>query len=146
MLLRWWRRRRRKKLVAQPFPESWQDLLQQNVFLYRGLTLEEQARVRAYSRVFVEERQWEGCLGFRITDEVRVTIAGQVAILVLGLGEQYFDQVLSILVYPNAFVAPDSKITRAGVVIEGESAHEGEAWYGGPVILSWQDALAGGRS
>lgn len=146
MLLRWWRRRRRTKLRALPFPDSWHDVLRQNVYQYQRLAVPEQARVREYIQVFLTERHWEGCLDFRVTDEVRVTIAGQVAILVAGLNEQYFDLVLSILVYPNAYLAPETRVNRAGVVIERDSAREGEAWYRGPVILSWQDVLAGGRS
>lgn len=145
MLVRWWKRRRRRKLIAQPFPASWDEVLQQNVWLYGRLTEPEQASVRQYLQVFIAEKHWEGCRGFHITDAVRVTIAAQVAILVLGIGTEYFDQILSILVYPDAYVAPDTTITRAGVVLEGGSAREGEAWYRGPVILSWEDVLAGSR-
>jgi Mlc titration factor MtfA (ptsG expression regulator) len=53
--------------------------------------------------------------------------------------------VKSILVYPDAYVAPGKTITKGGVVLEGESAREGEAWYRGPVVLSWADVLDGGR-
>ncbi len=143
MFFRWWKRRRRGKLIAQPFPEVWDDVLRQNVLLYGSLKEREQAQVRDYLRIFVAEKHWEGCGGFVITDEVRVTIAAQVAILVLGLGAEYFDAILSILVYPDAYVAPDTTITRAGVILEGGSVRDGEAWYRGPVILSWMDVLAG---
>lgn len=145
MFFRWWRTRRRQNWKARPFPHSWEDVLQQNVFQYQRLATRDQARVRDYLQVFVMERHWEGCLDFRITDEVRVTIAAQVAILVLGLNDQYFDSLLSILVYPNAYLARETRVNRAGVVFERNSAREGEAWYGGPVILSWQDVLEGGR-
>ena len=63
----------------------------------------------------------------------------------LGFPGQYFNKVRSILVYPDAYVAPHATITKGGVVLEGDSAREGEAWYRGPVILSWSDALTGGR-
>lgn len=145
MLLRWLRTRRRRALLAQPFPGEWRDTLEANVSHYRRLTADEQARVRNYVRVFVTEKNWEGCGGLEMTDEVRVTIAGQVAILVLALSEQYFDHVLSILVYPTAYVAPGQSINAGGIVLEGDSSRLGEAWYRGPVILSWNDVLAGGR-
>lgn len=45
----------------------------------------------------------------------------------------------SVLVYPDAYVAPGHTITKGGVVLEGESHRQGEAWYRGPVILSWFD-------
>ena len=129
----------------QPFPPAWDNVLRTNVRIFDSLTAEERAQVRDYIRVFVAEKHWEGCGGLEMTDEVRVTIAGLVAILVLGLAEQYFTRVLSILVYPTAYVAPGKTMAKVGVVLEGDSARAGEAWYRGPVILSWDEVLAGGR-
>ena len=130
----------------QPFPPAWLEILRHNVQLYVALSAAEQAKVRDYVRVFVAEKHWEGCGDLEMTDEIRVTIAAHVAILVLGLDEQYFDRVLSILVYPTAYVAPGKTISPSGVVLEGDSAREGEAWYRGPIILAWADVLAGGRN
>jgi Mlc titration factor MtfA (ptsG expression regulator) len=112
---------------------------------YGALGTGDQAKLRDILRVLVAEKHWEGCGGLQIDDEIRVTIAAQIALLVLGLDEEYFDNVQSILVYPDAYIAPGKTITKGGVVLEGESAREGEAWYRGPVVLSWADALAGGR-
>lgn len=96
--------------------------------------------------MFVAEKNWEGCGGLELTDEMRVTIAVQACLLVAGMSHDiYFDHVLSILVYPHAYVAPNVDIGRAGVVIEGGQVRLGEAWYRGPVVVSWSDALAGGR-
>lgn len=144
MLFRWLRNRRRRALVQQPFPPAWEDLLHENVRAHRRLNTGQQGQVRDYVRIFTHEKHWEGCGGQQITDEVRVTIAGQVAIQVLGLPTEYFDHVLSILVYPDAYLARASTATGPGIVIEGDSARQGEAWYRGPVILSWSDVLAGG--
>jgi Mlc titration factor MtfA (ptsG expression regulator) len=145
MIFRWLRRRRRRRLVAQPFPDQWLDILQRNVLHYGALGTGDQARLRDILRIVVAEKHWEGCRGLQIDDEIRVTIAAQIALLVLGLNPEYFDNVQSILVYPDAYIAPGKTITKGGVVLEGESAREGEAWYRGPVVLSWADALAGGR-
>jgi len=119
--------------------------VEHNVRDYHDLSPAEQATVRRYVQVFAAEKHWEGCGGLTITDEVRVSIAAQVGILVLGLGEQYFDHVLSILVYPAAYVAPGAATSPGGVVAEADSARLGEAWYRGPVVLSWTDVLAGGQ-
>jgi len=145
MLFRWFKNRRRRALLAQPFPNDWLTIIEQNMRAHAALSDDEQARVRDYVRIFTAEKNWEGCGGFAMTDEVRVTIAAQTALLVLGLGEQYFDHVLSILVYPTAYVARDKKTNPWGIVTEGDSARLGEAWYRGPVIFSWNDVLAGGR-
>ena len=145
MVFGWLKRRGRRKLLAQPFPAAWHGLLQRNVRLYDRLTDAEQAKVRDDLRILVAEKNWEGCGGLLLDDEHRVTIAGQIAVLVLGFVHQYFDRVQSILVYPDAYVAPDETVIEAGIVLEGDSPREGEAWYRGPVVLSWPDVLAGGR-
>jgi Mlc titration factor MtfA (ptsG expression regulator) len=145
MFFRWWKRRRRRRLIERPFPQEWLDLLHRNVYLYRFLSEPETARVRAYLQIFLAEKNWEGCGGLAMTDEIRVTIAAQVALLVLGLNDQYFDRVQSVLVYPDAYVSPETTFTPSGIVLEGETASEGEAWYRGPIVLSWSDVLAGAQ-
>ena len=95
--------------------------------------------------MFVAEKNWEGCGGLQMTDEIRVTIAANVAILVLGFEQQYFDRVLSILVYPTAYVAQGKVYSESGVVLEGDSAR-GETSYRGPIVLAWSDVLGGTRN
>jgi len=141
----WWKRRRRRRLRQDPFPDSWLAILQRNVEHYARIPAAAQRELRARTQVLVAEKNWEGCNGLLLNDEIRVTIAAQISLLVLGLADQYFDAVLSILIYPDEYVAPDVKLNLGGVVLEGESSRQGEAWYRGPVILSWPDALAGGR-
>lgn len=145
MIFSWWARRRRRHLRRQPFPAVWQTTLDRNVPYLRRLTAAEQAKLRDDIQVLVAEKYWEGCNGLEMTDEVRVTIAAQIGLLCLGFQEEYFEMVESILVYPDAYVAPSQTSLGGGVVLEGESSREGEAWYRGPVILSWDDVLEDGR-
>ncbi len=141
----WLRRRRRQRLLTTPFPDEWADILYRNVKHYARLNESEQSKLRNDLRILVAEKNWEGCRDLTIDDEIRVTIAAQASLLLLGFRDKYFDLVQSILVYPDAFVAPDRTDLDSGLVLEGETANEGEAWYRGPVVLSWPDALAGGR-
>lgn len=131
--------------MKRDFPSSWNHFLDTNVRHYATLSSQQQGKLRDDLRVLVAEKNWEGCGGLEITDEIKVTIAAQIAILTLGFQEQYFDRVLSILVYPDAYVAPGQSTAKGGVVLEGDSARAGEAWHRGPVILSWADTLAGSR-
>jgi Mlc titration factor MtfA (ptsG expression regulator) len=145
MLFEWLKKMERQRLLAEPFPEEWLAILHQNVYHYAHLSLEERAKLRDDLRILVAEKNWEGCRGFAMNDEVKVTIAAEASLLLLGLKDQYFDMVQSILIYPDAYVAPGQRITKGSVILEGDSSREGEAWYRGPVILSWADALAGAR-
>ncbi len=145
MIFKWLKNRRRKKLLAQPFPDVWLTYLEENVHFYQDLPETQQRKLQDILRLIVAEKNWEGCKGFTVTEEVKVTISAQAALLVLGMRGQYFDRVQSILVYPTVYFAAEKTMGPGGVVTEGNSAREGEAWYRGPVILSWDDVLRGGR-
>ncbi len=145
MILQWFRRRRRRKILSRPFPENWQGIIDSNVALFATLNPAEREKLRRCTQIIVAEKYWEGCQGLRMTDEIRVTVAAQASFLLLGFDEFYFDRLLSILVYPDEYVAPETIHRPGGVVIEMASPRLGEAWHGGPVILSWPDVLHGGQ-
>src|SRR5262245_18339070 len=97
------RRADRRRLSAEPFPEEWQSILRRNIAHYSLLSTEEQSRLRTDARILVAEKQWEGCGGLEMTDEIRITIAAQAALMLLGLKHDYFSRVLSIVVFPSQF-------------------------------------------
>ena len=145
MVFSLWRSWRRNAAGAKPFPEEWLKILEANAAFYGRLDETQRAKVRRDVLILVADKYWEGCNGFVIDDEVQVTIAAQIARLTLGFDGEYFDAVQSILVYPSAYTAPGKTVIDSGVILEGESHRLGEAWYRGPVILSWPESLAAGR-
>jgi MtfA peptidase len=146
MLLNWWKRRRRETVRGEPVPETWSGILDQNVGMFARLTPEEQRKLLADMQVFIAEKHWEGCRGIEITEEIRVTVAAQACLLVLGFEEEYFDQVRTVLISPRDYARKGLTVTDRGLVIEGEYQYSGEAWSRGPVVLSWEDVLDGGRN
>ena len=149
MILSWLKSRRRKKRMAAPFPEPWLAIIQRNVKHYALLSPQQQLRIRQYVAAFVPEKYWEGCGGQEMNDEVRVTIAALVGVMMLGIEPPYFfDQVKSILVYPSTYLQPEHTIGAVGgnvALVEEDVDVLGEAWSEGPVILSWDAVLEGGR-
>ena len=139
----WLRQRRRRKWQLQDFPANWEQTLKQRFALWSVLSDEQRDRMRNWMQVFIREKNWEGCGGLRMTDEIKVVIAAQAGWMVLGLDELYFDHVLSILVYPDAYRVPGTTTNSIGIVDEWGSARMGEAWWRGPVILSWRHSLSG---
>jgi Mlc titration factor MtfA (ptsG expression regulator) len=145
MLFSWLKRRRRRKILAAPFPPEWLGYLQANVPIFERLSEREKATLRDDLRIFVAEKHWEGCGGLTITDEIKVTIAAHACLLLLGIDHDSFESVLSILVYPSGFRSPDGWAGPDGVV-HADTGLLGEAWRHGPVILAWDNVLAGGRN
>src|ERR1043166_5108510 len=94
--------RRRKRLRSQPFPDSWLTILQRNVPYYHRLSSPEQNELHSAIQVFVAEKNFEGCGGLELTDEIKVTIAAYACILLLHLQHDYYPRLQSILVYPDA--------------------------------------------
>lgn len=137
MIFTWLKRRRREQILAQPFPPEWQAYLEANVRQYRLLARHDQEKLRRRVQVFVAEKNWVGCGGLEINDEMKVTIAAQACLLVLGIEYEYhYDQIRSVLVYPDTYLHPPR--TSDGLHHE-ERAIYGEAWHRGPIILSWKN-------
>lgn len=137
MIFGWWKRRRRRKLLRSPFPEAWSEVLAELPFT-RRLDDARSAKLRDHLRVLIAEKHWEGCGGLALTDEMRVSIAAQASRLILELPIEAYDRVTSILVYPRAFRTQETD-THSGVVAAGLASSAG------PVVLSWDSTLRGGR-
>ena len=141
MLNRIMKNRRRNKAAAAPFPPEWLRIVYRNVPYYKLLNDDEKARLQEHVKIFLGEKRFEGCGGFEITDEARVTIAALACILLLGRRTDYFPGMKSILVYPESFEVRDRYEMEDGTVVEEEDDFMGESWALGPVVLAWDEVL-----
>jgi Mlc titration factor MtfA (ptsG expression regulator) len=147
-MLGWLSKRRRDRILAEPFPDEWNDIIDRNVALARRLTRAERTRLAQLVQVFIAEKHWEGCGGLELTEEMQVTIAAQACILVLGRDDSLYSDVASILVYPSTMITPPRRLgtfEQPRAPISDGHAILGEAMLGGPVILAWDTVLAGAR-
>ena len=139
--------RRRQKLLAQPLPTTWREIIAGNVAIYVRLAPAERVRAEAALRVIASERRFVGCQGLLVTDEMKVTIAAQAALLLLGEEGYYFDRITTFLLYPDKLVLPPAGL-RPSAENEGfdERIALGVAYQQGELTLSWPDVLQGGRT
>jgi Mlc titration factor MtfA (ptsG expression regulator) len=137
------RNKKRAELRATPFPPEWQAILQKRFPLYRRLPDADRAELHGHIQVFLDEKQFEGCDGFEITDEVRLIVAGHACLLLLHRDTDYFPGTRSILVYPTTFLVDMAEAEDDWVVSEYSEDRAGESWDFGPVVLSWDDVLDG---
>lgn len=130
---------RRRKTLAQAFPAEYVEILQQQLPFYAGLPEHLQKRLQRKILVFLDEIRFEGCGGLELSDEIRLTIAGQASMLLLNDESAYFNILQVVLVYPSTYVArtanPDGSFD--------ESVRLGESWLTGTVVLAWDDVMRG---
>ncbi|MCC2972248.1 zinc-dependent peptidase [Massilia sp. IC2-476] len=145
-LLPKWRLRR---ALARPLAPDLVAILERNLAQYAGMEPAERQRLQRLVQQFLHEKSFVGCAGLEITDEMRVIIAGQACMLVLGrAGDEVpalvYPSLHAVLLYPGAFLVPRREVDVAGVVTEQRQDLLGESWGDGRVILSWDHVRRAG--
>ncbi|MDR1367631.1 MAG: zinc-dependent peptidase [Candidatus Accumulibacter sp.] len=123
---------------------AWNTAFSALPFLSR-LSAEEERRLKRLAEGFLSEKEFAGAGGFEITDAICVSIAMQACLPILNLGMAYYDGWIGIVVYPDEFVVPRVTLDESGVIHEYDDIASGEAWEGGPVLVSWKDAKMAGE-
>ena len=138
--------RRRARLRANPAPAAWRTILERNLPIFNRLSTADQAELLAHTRVFLAEKHFEGVGGLELTDEIRVTIAGQACLLLLHRETDYYPDLISILVYPSGYTAREDRHIGGGIWEEGGEdrlGHTGRTL--GALVLAW-DAVRRGAA
>src|SRR2546422_4262432 len=65
------------RLPTGPIPDTWDNIVEDNVPLARGLSSDERERLLRLVQVFLTEKHFEGCGGLTLTEEMKVTIAAE---------------------------------------------------------------------
>lgn len=140
-------RQKIRKIISQPFPSHWQQYLNENMRLYRQLPPPIKQRLHELVLLFVEQKKFYGCAGLEITEEIKVTIAAQACLLVVGRPDNWYDKLQSILVYPGSFHFQNKENSDSDYSDNGHAIPEirlGESWHNGRIVLSWHDVKFGG--
>ena len=134
-----------KKLFGQaepPLPEvtasQWSRVEHGLPFLDH-LSAADRARLRGMALEFIARKEWHGAQGLALTPDIQLAIALQACLPVLNLGLDSYRGWVGVIVYPGDFVIPRKLMSEDGVVHEFEDSVAGEAWEGGPVLISWFD-------
>ena len=135
--LREWRRKR--VLKSTRLDEAlWARVALKLSFL-RGLSEEETKRLKQLVVLFLSEKEMHGANGLKLTDDVRLSIAAQACLPILNLGLDVYSGWVGVIVYPGEFRVRKEEVDENGIVHTFDEELAGEAWPGGPVILSWED-------
>lgn len=135
-LAAWWRQRRAERLKI---PAALWDEVEAGLPFLHHLSPGGRADLRRMAREFIAGKEWTGAQGLQPTPRIQLAIALQACLPVLHLGLDWYAGWVGIVVYPGDFLIPRQMIDEDGVVHEFNDEVMGEAWYGGPVHISWFD-------
>lgn len=121
----------------------WQDTLRAMPFLQR-LAVDEQKQLKTLVDRFLDEKEFSSAGGLVLTDQICLSIATQGCLPILNLGLSAYDDWVGIIVYPDEFVVQREIEDENGVIHEFRDVISGEAWDGGPLLVSWKDVQMAG--
>ena len=147
-------KRRQCALASHALPDDqWKAALRELPFLdhYDAASL---ARLRELTTLFLVEKSivsgaTSGEHKLQVTPHMRILIAVQACLLILGRGATVMDATgdydgwENVVVYPGDFPRTQDFEDEAGVVHHLNESIAGESWDGGPVLLSWPAVAAG---
>ena len=119
-------------------PDALWDNALRRPFLAR-LPADARRRLRALVESFLATKEMATAHELELTAAMQVDVAAQACLPILELGLPWYRGWTSIVIHPAEFVVPRRVTDDAGVVHEYDETISGEAWEGGPLLLSWQD-------
>ena len=90
------------KVLSQPFPASWEQILQSHVAFFRAQSEPEKERFRQLVKVFLDEVRITG-IRTEVDDTVRLLVAASAVIPIFGFHDWEYHRLGEVLVYPDAF-------------------------------------------
>ena len=114
------------------------EVLGQKARLVRKAPLEVRKRLEGIIEVLMAEKNFEACGELeKITDEMKLVVMAQAALILVGREHDYFSMLKSVLIYPEAYQAKG----HGG----DEQVRLGESWSSGSIVLSWKSVVKGGE-
>lgn len=137
-----WRGRFAARLPDVP-AQAWREVLAATPIL-KGFDDRQSERLREAALRFLATRNFESDGRLVPAPDLRLRIAALAALPVLELGDDWYDDWRTVVVFPGEFVRARDEVDAAGVIHEWEELLSGESWDLGPVFLSALDVAASG--
>jgi hypothetical protein len=138
------KRRYREKYTLEGLSEERRKIVHE-IPLCRRLPDDLKEKLYGKIAIFLHEKEFDGCDGQEITEEVRVTVAALACLLILNNETDFYPKLRTVVVHPHAYCA-DHQVLIGGQVVEEEDVVKlGESWGSGSLVLSWTDTLADAR-
>ena len=129
--------------VAIP-EDLWRATVEALPFIAR-LDVVDRERLRRLAEALLADKEMAAAGELELDAQIQVNIAAQACLPILNLGIDWYHGWNSIVVYPGEFLVPREVVDDDGVVHEYIEPIAGEAWDGGPLLVSWEDAQIAGE-
>lgn len=139
------RHRLRRELSEAGFRPEWREVVAERMAHWTLLDGGERDRLEALSLALMVDKRWEAAHGFEMSDEIMVTIAAQAALLQLGLADDAYRGVKTVIVHPTTLVLTGEHSQVPGLASDAPMPILGQAQYDGPVMIVWDAVLEAAR-
>lgn len=129
--------------VPMPSPADWDAALA--LPLFHGMSPEERQRLLALARILMGGKSFTPAAGAAPSGADIASIVVQASLPILNLGPAWYKGWNEVILYPAEFVHEGDEMDEMGVVHHVHHVRTGEAWEGGPLILSLDSVRASGR-
>ena len=127
------------------FDPAWEPILTDGFEHWSLLDDDELDRMRMLVAQFVTRWRWEASRGFELSETIKVLIAAQASMLLLGLDLDNYPKLTSVIVHPSTVRLTGTHATGAGTYSTAPQHLLGQAHSKGPVVLSWAAARRGAK-
>ena len=106
----YWREHKRDKIRSRPFKKQWRKIIQQRMPYFKQMPADLQLQLKQHIQVFIAEKDFIGCNGIKITEEIKITIAAQACLLLLNRKTDYYPKLKTILIYQVLFLKSKTSV------------------------------------
>ena len=128
--------------VPAPSQADWREVLSRPLF--DGLDDAERADLRTLAERLLMGKTLTPAGGAEPRGGDVAAVAAFAALPILGLGASWYEGWNEVILYPAGFIHEGEETDEAGVVHKVRHVRAGEAWQGGPLVLSLDDVEASG--
>jgi Mlc titration factor MtfA (ptsG expression regulator) len=131
--------------IEPVFVPRWRSMLEAGFAHWTLLSDTERERLEGLIARMYHRTRWEAARGFELTESMKVLIAAQASLLLLGLDLDDYPQLTSVIVHPSTVRLHGEHAVGGNLRSSGPRILAGQAHYRGPVVLSWSATRRGAR-
>ncbi len=121
---------------------EWREILERKMSLYKILPDHLKEKLHGHINYFLKTKSFYGNEGLEITEEIKVTVAGDACLPVLMREDPIYPDFDNIFICPDVYTRTEHQ-RNGNVIDEVTRSSSGVSWLNGPLLLAWKYASYG---